>query len=526
MLRLQAFANQLAQVEPYFEGHLQRACFYALNFGKWIGLSESDMKKLYLGTFFHDAGKIQIPKEILQKPGRLTDEEFEVMKTHPTLGAEICRKLGPLEDIIPIVVAHHEKLDGTGYPNGLKDKEIPYLARIVAIIEIYDALRSERVYKDPFSLEKSVEILRAEAAAGHLDADLVDAFVKFGESQYVDPEIMAVDFFRDTGSSTPAGTSAVPSKTEEKSGEKPEAEVKGEDAPLTVLVAEDNADQMEIVQMILGRSRYRLLCAVDGEEALEHLAKETIDIALLDIMMPKLGGMEVCRRIREDPRLKNIYVIFLTALITGEDRVKGLELGANDYITKPFYLPELMARISVGERLTRERQQMEKQAAHDSLTGLHNRRTFEERLAHEFARTQRYGHPLSILMLDIDNFKKVNDQYGHHWGDMVIKDVGKVLGERTRKSDIAARYGGEEFIVLLPEVPLDGAILAGEKLRQEIAALKFAPENAAPFTATVSIGVASTSQRAFEDGSSVIKDADVALYKAKGNGKNRIESNA
>jgi two-component system cell cycle response regulator len=526
LLRLQAFATQLTQVEPYFEGHLQRACFYALNIGKWIGLSESELRKLYLAMFFHDAGKIQIPREILQKPGPLTEEEFKVIKTHPTLGAEICLKLGPLEEIAPLVAAHHEKLDGTGYPNGLKDKDIPYLARILAIIEIYDALRSERVYKQPFSLEKSVEIIRAEAAAGHLDRDLVDAFIKFGESQYVDPEIMAVDFFRDTGGSTAGGASAAPSKTEEKQADKTQDEAKEQDVPLTVLVAEDNADQMEIIQMILGKSRYRLLCAVDGEEALELLAREPVDIALLDIMMPRLSGMEVCRKIREDPRLKNIYVIFLTALITGEDRVKGLELGANDYITKPFYMPELMARISVGERLTRERRQMELQAAHDPLTGLYNRRTFEERFTHEFARTQRYGRPLSILMIDIDDFKKINDQYGHDQGDVVIKSVARVLGERMRKSDISARFGGEEFIVLLPEVPLEGALQAGEKIRQEISGLKFEPPTANPFAATVSIGAASTSLRSYEDGHAVIKDADLALYKAKRSGKNKVESGA
>jgi diguanylate cyclase (GGDEF)-like protein len=525
LLRLQAFATQLTEIEPYFEGHLQRACFYALNIGKYIGLSESEIRKLYLGTFFHDAGKISIPTEILQKPGALTDEEFSVMKTHPTLGVEVCLKLGPLEDIVPLVAAHHEKLDGSGYPNGLKEKDIPYLARIIAIIEIYDALRSERCYKQPFSLEKSVEILRQEAAAGHLDRDLVDAFIKFGESQYVAPEIMAVDFFRDTGRQG-MGEAQTPARAGELSAQKTETAAPVANDQLTILVAEDNADQMEIIQMILGKSRYRLLCATDGEEALDVLSKETVDLALLDIMMPKLSGMEVCRRIREDPRLKNIYVIFLTALITGEDRVKGLELGANDYITKPFYLPELMARISVGERLTLQRRQMEREAAHDPLTGLYNRRTFEERYAHEFARGQRYGRPLSILMIDIDDFKKINDQYGHDQGDVVIRSVARVLGERMRKSDISARYGGEEFIVLLPEVALDGALQAGEKIRQEISGLKFAPPTADPFAATVSVGAASTSHCSYEEGQAVIKDADLALYKAKRSGKNRVESSA
>jgi diguanylate cyclase (GGDEF)-like protein len=526
MQRLEAFATRFANVEPYFEAHVQRACFYALNFGKWIGLSESEMRLLYQATFFHDAGKLSIPPEIVQKPGPLTPEEFKIMRTHPTLSAEIVLKLGPLEEIAPLVAAHHEKLDGSGYPRGLKDKDIPLLARILATIEIYDALRSERVYKQPFSLEKSIEILRQEAAAGHLDRGLVDEFVKFGESQYVDPDILAFDFFREPEKPAVARTTqaqSVQQPTEQPAKESPESTA---EAPLTVLIAEDNPDQMEILQTILGQGRYRVLCAMDGEEAWEKLASEPVDIALLDIMMPKLTGLEVCRRLREDPRMKNMYVIFLTAMVSGEDRVKGLELGANDYMTKPYYVPELMARLSVGETLTRQRREMEKQAARDSLTGLHNRRMFDERLNHEFERGRRYSRPLSILMLDVDDFKKINDQYGHHWGDVVLQAVARVIGERTRKSDISARYGGEEFILMLPEVALEGGAQAGEKLRQEIASLKFDPDSGPSFSLTVSIGVASTSVRRYEDGQTVVKEADLALYRAKRSGKNRVEFNA
>src|ERR1051326_4369382 len=142
--RLETFVDRLSKVEPYFEAHVQRACFYALNFGRYIGLSDDEMRLLYHATFFHDAGKISIPAAILQKPGPLTDEEFAVMKTHPVLSAEMCLKLGALEEVATLVAAHHEKLDGSGYPRGLKDKDIPFLARIVATIEIYDALRNER----------------------------------------------------------------------------------------------------------------------------------------------------------------------------------------------------------------------------------------------------------------------------------------------------------------------------------------------------------------------------------------------
>lgn len=521
--RLETFVNRMAKVEPYFEGHVQRACFYTLNFGKWVGLSETDLRQLYLATFFHDAGKVSIAPEIIQKKGPLTPEEFKVMEAHPALGAEICLKLGPLEEISPIVGAHHEKLDGSGYPQGLKAKDIPLLARILALVEIYDALRSERCYKPPFSLERSLEILRSEASAGHLDRGLVDEFVKFGESHYVDPEILAVDFFRAARRSTAAGAWAQPGSSEEpRIGVDLAAE--NQAAPLTVLVAEDNADLMEIIKTILTKSRYRVVSAADGVEAMERLAREPVDIALLDIMMPKMTGLEVCRKIREDPRLRNIYVIFLTALVAGEERAKGLELGANDYITKPFYLPELLARISVGERLTQQRREMEKQAAHDPLTGLYNRRMFEERLTNEFDRAKRYGRPLSVLMIDVDDFKQVNDRYGHDWGDVVLKEVAQALREKTRKSDIPVRYGGEEFILILPEVPLADALQAAEKIRQEIKSLKFNPDSVPPFSVTVSVGVASTSERDYEDGQTTVKDADLALYRAKRKGKDRVES--
>jgi len=523
--RLEIFVERLAKVEPYFEAHVQRACFYALNFGRYIGLSDDEMRLLYHATFFHDAGKVSIPDAILQKPGPLTTEEFEVMKTHPVLSAEICLQLGPLEEIAPLVAAHHEKLDGSGYPRGLKDEDIPFLARIVATIEIYDALRNERSYKQPFSLEKSVEILREEAGAGRLDKNLIEAFVKFGESQYIDPQILAVDFFIDPEKSAPAAPATHPGANRPAEA-KPAAEAappSAESEKLTVLIAEDNSDQMEILQTMLGQGRYRLVTAMDGEEALAKLASEPVDIALLDIMMPKITGLEVCRRIREDAKLKNIYVIFLTAMVSGEDRVKGLELGGNDYMTKPYYVPELMARLSVGERLTRQRREIEKQAAHDPLTGLHNRRLFEERLNHEFERARRYGRPLSVLMIDVDDFKKVNDCHGHDCGDVVLKGVAQAIAERTRKSDISARYGGEEFIVLLPEIALDGAVQAAEKLRQQIGSLKFETDAVGSFPVTVSVGVASTSARRYADGYAVVKDADLALYKAKGSGKNRVE---
>jgi diguanylate cyclase (GGDEF)-like protein len=302
------------------------------------------------------------------------------------------------------------------------------------------------------------------------------------------------------------------------------SESAGEDRPLTVLVAEDHKDLMEMLKTVLSRSRHRVVSAGDGEEAMEQLARERVDIALLDIMMPKMTAFQVCRKIREDPRLKSIYVIFLTALAGENERVKGLEAGADDYITKPFYFPELLARISVGERLTHRRWEVERQAVRDPLTGLYNRRMLEERLNDEFERAKRYQRPLSLLMIDIDNLKLVNDVYGHDWGDAVLQKIAQRLREKTRKSDIPVRYGGDEFVMVLPETPLQGALQAADKIRQEAKSLVFDPQSSAPFSVTVSIGAASTSEKMYAHWREILKAADVAVYGAKTTGKDSVKA--
>src|SRR2546427_4022035 len=230
------------------------------------------------------------------------------------------------------------------------------------------------------------------------------------------------------------------------------------------------------------------MVAADGEEAMKQLAQEPVDIALLDIMMPKMSGLEVCRKIRKEPRQTNIYVILLTTLAGAEERVGGLELGANDYIIKPLYLPDFSARIRVGEKLIHERRNMEKRAAEDPLTGLYNQRMFEERLRHEFERAKRYGRPLSLMMIDIDDFKQVNDQYGHHWGDAVLREIARILKEKTRKSDILVRYGGDEVTLMLPEANIAVALQKAGKIRTQIKAGRFPPHPRPFFFLNLSVG--------------------------------------
>jgi putative two-component system response regulator len=187
--KLEPLLETIQRRDPHYEGHIQRACFYALEFGQLQRLSEKEIRQLYLGAFFHDIGKVLIPAEIINKRGPLDAEERKTMMTHAELGRKICSDLGPFEEIADLVGSHHERPNGTGYPSGLKGDEISHLTRILAIIEIYDALRSERSYKKPFSIEQSLDILYQNASDGNLDSNIMHEFAKFVLNIKTNPQL-------------------------------------------------------------------------------------------------------------------------------------------------------------------------------------------------------------------------------------------------------------------------------------------------------------------------------------------------
>ena len=293
--------------------------------------------------------------------------------------------------------------------------------------------------------------------------------------------------------------------------------------PMTVLVIEDHPDQRDLLAIVLQREGYRVITAANGVEALEKMEAEPIQIALSDIMMPKMDGFELIKRIRSNASLKSIYLILITARIQEGDRVRGLDLGADDYITKPFSFSELLARVRVGSRVVQYQQHLEYQTQVDSLTGLYNRRAFEKKIQEEFDRSLRYHNPFSLLILDVDNFKMINDTYGHHGGDAALVKISETLRDKTRKSDFPSRYGGEEFVLILPETDLENAVQVAGKIHETIRTNSFGTSTNC-FKLTVSIGVSSTSTRFYSDWRQMLKDADQALYVAKNSGKDRIEA--
>jgi diguanylate cyclase (GGDEF)-like protein len=292
----------------------------------------------------------------------------------------------------------------------------------------------------------------------------------------------------------------------------------------TVLVVDDTPANLKLLYELL-KDECSVRTASNGPKALAICQSEQRpDLVLLDVMMPDMDGYEVCRRLKEDPRSRDIPVIFITAKTDIEDEQKGLELGAVDYITKPFGPAVVKMRARNQIELKRAREQLTRLATTDGLTGLANRRRFDEVLAQESARHARSGAELSLVMMDIDHFKAFNDTYGHINGDDCLRQVARVIeGNVVRNSDLAARYGGEEFVCILPETSHAGAVAFAERIRQGIMALAIphSASSAADYV-TVSIGVATTRYAAEKRELSIVAQADEQLYAAKSGGRNRV----
>jgi diguanylate cyclase (GGDEF)-like protein len=269
---------------------------------------------------------------------------------------------------------------------------------------------------------------------------------------------------------------------------------------------------------------YTVDSAANGADALDKASKNNYDLILLDVMMPKLSGYDVCKTLRETKATYELPVILLTAKNRPEDIVTGFDTGANDYIVKPFEKRELLARTGTLVSLKKAIENVviqERLANADGLTGLNNRRHLFELGTREFELTRRHKRSFSVMMMDIDHFKKFNDTYGHDIGDKILKLVASAIKEAARTTDIIGRYGGEEFTVLLPEAELDGAKIVAERIRENVAAKRLKTEEYGELSCTISIGVAmlGSDEKDIEE---LIKKADAKLYEAKESGRNRV----
>ncbi|WED22884.1 diguanylate cyclase [Vibrio sp. JC009] len=293
-----------------------------------------------------------------------------------------------------------------------------------------------------------------------------------------------------------------------------------------IMIVDDVKANSRLLAKRLG-DEYDFHIVTSGKEALEDAEKLAPDLILLDILMPEMDGFEVCYRLKENEATKLIPVVFITSLDDEEDETKGLDLGAVDYIKKPFRIPIIKARIRNHIQLKQARDLLEKQAFIDSLTAIPNRRRFDEILEKEWYRAAREQASLSMILLDIDHFKQYNDSYGHQQGDYCLIQIGRALKESMRRaSDFVARYGGEEFAVILPSVTEQEAVEVAKFISQRVAKLKIphCDSNLDSPYVTVSMGVTSFKPSESDDPESFFSTADKALYQAKNSGRNQIKS--
>lgn len=314
-----------------------------------------------------------------------------------------------------------------------------------------------------------------------------------------------------------------------------ERRVKNSLAGETILLVEDDPLQAKVTFDYLEKQGYQAILAQDGKSAIKIVKTKPVDVILLDLVLPDIDGNEVCRWLKLNHDTKGIPIIMLTVKSSTMEKVAGLKAGADDYLPKPYNEVELNARIfaslrtkALQDELREKNRQMEivlsqveTLAITDPLTELFNRRHFEATIEKEFNRTVRYKSPTSCLMIDIDHFKSINDEYGHRTGDMVIREIAKIIKDCLRKVDTIARWGGEEFVVLLPGTGKEKAFTAAERIMKTVSGHSFSGISK---QITVSIGIASVPESSIDNAEKLIDASDNALYEAKSKGRNRIAS--
>ncbi len=293
-----------------------------------------------------------------------------------------------------------------------------------------------------------------------------------------------------------------------------------------VLIIDDSKINIAIVNEAVS-DLYLFYSATDGTEGLELAMKVMPDIILLDIMMPGISGYEVCEKLKNNPLTKDIPVIFITSISESEFEEKGLLLGAIDYITKPINSAIVKLRIKNHIELKRSRDILKQLTTIDGLTGVHNRRAFDETINREWMRMMRLSKEVTLIMIDIDFFKKYNDNYGHQEGDNCLKVVASILNNGIKRaSDFVARYGGEEFAIILPDTGIEFAKKCCANIQQELAGrqIKHIGSTVSEFI-TISMGICTLLPDSKKSTEILIKMADIALYNAKKLGRNRFETN-
>jgi diguanylate cyclase (GGDEF)-like protein len=311
------------------------------------------------------------------------------------------------------------------------------------------------------------------------------------------------------------------SESRPRTGEMPEVVLQPAQEASRILVIDDDPFSARLIETVLRAAGFSSMLCGDPEKAVDVALQENPDLIILDVAMPRMDGFRLCQQLRTHPGLQITPVIFVTRKGDVEQRVRGLSVGGNDYLAKPFEPRELVARVrSHLQRLA----ELRELALRDGLTRCYNNKYFKRRLDQELSRASRHQNPLTVAMLDIDHFKRINDSYGHPAGDVVLARLASILNASVRSHDVVARYGGEEFGLLLVEAGAEEAAVVADRLRERVQAHRFEVPGQLgeplALSCTVSMGLAD-----FRQGDSpvtLLQRADAALYHAKNAGRNRV----
>ncbi|MEJ7577456.1 MAG: diguanylate cyclase [Pyrinomonadaceae bacterium] len=528
MNTIESLAIAIDAKDQTTHGHVRRTQIYAMEMGRILGLGEGEMKALEAGALLHDVGKLAVPEYILNKPSKLTAAEFEKMKIHTNVGGDIIKRVNfpyPVEDIVRY---HHEKWDGTGYPKGLRGKEIPVVARIIAVVDFYDATRCDRPYRKGMKRDESLVLLRRMAGSS-FDARVVETFIEHIEkfdsliaAHDIQEQVASQEIIEMADAEPDAGVaSEILGAANDETGFRSIAEAQREVYALheiaqTIGASLNLRDTVTLISSKLKAIVPFTTCViylVDEQSGKAHavhaegLHAETFarrrvtigegitgwvvanarsmcntppELDLIDVpeeVASTIRGVLVSPVIREDGAFGAITLYSANRASYSTEHVRLLESVAQH------------AAVALNNALTYER--TKESALTDPLTDLPNARSFRMSLEQRIAECQRLNRePLAVLSLDIDDFKGINDAHGHGIGDRLLAGVAGIVKRQLRQMDVLARYAGDEFVAIMPMASSDVAQVAAERIRSAIENHKFTVRSGRTMGVGVSIGIA------------------------------------
>ncbi|HLJ60467.1 MAG TPA: diguanylate cyclase [bacterium] len=536
-----ALAKVTAARESYTGDHDERLATRAVALARAMGCSDAEAQDIHWGGLFRDIGKLGVPDSILRKPGALTDREWQIVRQHPAIGAEILNPVERMRDVALLVRHHHERWDGSGYPDRLAGDAIPLGARILAVVDAYSAMtddRVHRVYGTQRTTDESLTELR-RCAGVQFDPDVVEAFCRLvgdggsdaavsaedGVPRASDPQAPATDIARSLSYGQRAGR-AVPAMTEV---------TRRLLRPLDLTEVLDEI--LHHIQEVFG---YPICCVFFVDEQAQALyvkAQRGYDPQVARVTRLRVGQAGIVgwvadkRRsyyaadVARDPLYVSISPVTRSEAafpLIVDDRVIGvLNVESPTVDAFPKESREFLEAFAVLAGLAILRAQRDEDlsrlALTDGLTGLANHRALWEALEREIARARRNGRPVSVVMVEIDGFKRFNDRFGHLEGDLVLQAVADALRSNSRAMDLVTRFGGDEFVVLLPDAPHDISAQIAERVRARVEQIRAS----GAMGVTVSVGVA-TMHKDGDTAKALIATADQRMYEVKRAGGNRV----